>query len=475
LPKSTHKTLNRFVNTDFILLIFLFIGLCLSIATFHYVVKVHAELQEEQEEQKKQNGDIQSEPNGQYDNFGRRADNQSETVKASNLNIELVAEGLEFPTTMAFLGPSDILVLEKDNGTVRRIINSSLLEKPLLNVNVNTEKELCMCGIATSKTVSAHSYVFLYFTEIQTKPEKNSEDKESNPLANRLYRYELIDGNLQNPKLLLDLPKTAGPHHSGGAVMVGPDGNIYLPVGDFDNIRNKQYIETKAQNIKDSKDPDGRGGILRVTQDGKTVENGILGDSDPLDKYYAYGIRNSYGIDFDPVTGYLWDTENGHAYGDEINLVRPGFNSGWNKVQGIWTETKQHTEAKKTEIDQLVYFNGKGTYSPPEFTWNKTVGPTGLKFLTSDKLGQEYKNDIFVGDVNNGNIYHFDLNKDRTELVLTGKLSDKVADSSEEIYESDIVFGQGFGGITDIEVGPYDGYLYVVSSKEGKIFRIGPR
>ena len=67
------------------------------------------------------------------------------------------------------------------------------------------------------------------------------------------------------------------------------------------------------------------------------------------------------------------------------------------------------------------------------------------------------------------------MNKDRTELVLTGKLSDKVANSSEEIDESDIVFGQGFGGITDIEVGPYDGYLYVVSSKEGKIFRIGPR
>ena len=288
--------------------------------------------------------------------LGEEHDNQSETVKASKLNIELVAEGLEFPTTMAFLGPDDILVLEKDNGTVRRIINSSLLEKPLLNVNVNTEKELCMCGIATSKTVSAHNYVFLYFTEIQTKREKNSEDKESNPLANRLYRYELIDGNLQNPKLLLDLPKTAGPHHSGGAVMVGPDGNIYLPVGDFDNIRNKQYIETKAQNIKDSKNPDGRGGILRVTQDGNTVENGILGTSHPLDKYYAYGIRNSFGIDFDPVTGYLWDTENGHAYGDEINLVLPGFNSGWNKVQGIWTETKQHTESKKIRDRQFGRF-----------------------------------------------------------------------------------------------------------------------
>ena len=77
----------------------------------------------------------------------------------------------------------------------------------------------------------------------------------------------------------------------------------------------------------------GRAGILRVTQDGRPVGHGILGPDDPLNKYYAYGIRNSFGIDFDPLTGNLWDTENGPDYGDEINLVRPGFNSGWKVVQ----------------------------------------------------------------------------------------------------------------------------------------------
>ena len=111
----------------------------------------------------------------------------------------------------------------------------------------------------------------------------------------------------------------------------------------------------------------------------------------------------------------------------------------------------------------MVDFNGKGEYSPPEFTWIKPVGPTAIKFLPTDKLGKEYENDIFVGDVR-GHIYHFDLNKDRTELVLAGKLSDKVADTSAEIDEGDIIFGVGFGGITDIEVGPYDGDIYVVSN-----------
>ena len=81
---------------------------------------------------------------------------------------------------------------------------------------------------------------------------------------------------------------------------------------------------------------DGRSGILRINQDGKPVGEGILGSTFPLNLYYAYGIRNSFGFDWDPLTGKLWDTENGPHYGDEINLVEPGFNSGWVKVQGVW-------------------------------------------------------------------------------------------------------------------------------------------
>ena len=96
--------MNDVVNTDrsVLLVCFLFIGLCLSIAVFHNVVEVQGEIQKEQEEQEEQNGDIQRESKRQGDNFEGRDDNQSETVKASKLNIELVAEGLEFPTTMAF-------------------------------------------------------------------------------------------------------------------------------------------------------------------------------------------------------------------------------------------------------------------------------------------------------------------------------------------------------------------------------------
>ena len=82
-------------------------------------------------------------------------------------------------------------------------------------------------------------------------------------------------------------------------------------------------------------------GILRLTQDGKIVDKGILSDSMPLRLYYAYGIRNSFGLNFDPITGFLWDTENGPQDGDEINLVEPGFNSGWNKIYGFSSSQKK--------------------------------------------------------------------------------------------------------------------------------------
>jgi glucose/arabinose dehydrogenase len=243
---------------------------------------------------------------------------------------------------------------------------------------------------------------------------------------------------------------------------------VYLVIGELASMG------TQASNVQKGLAPDGRGGILRVTQDGGVVE-GILSNTTLLNLYYAYGIRNSFGMDFDPLTGNLWDTENGPGNADEINLVKPGFNSGWSKVQGMW-EVKEAFGGKTVlEPDNLIDFDGKGRYSIPKFVWNNTVAPTAVKFLSSDKLGTQYENDLFIGDANNGNIYRFDLNNDRTELVLQGQLTDKVADNISE--NQDIIWGKGFGIITDIQVGP-EGYLYILSINlplgRGTIFRIVP-
>ena len=106
--------------------------------------------------------------------------------------------------------------------------------------------------------------------------------------------------SLINPLLLMDLPANPGPRHNGGDLIIGPDNNIYVTIGDIDGSFKGPTTETKAQNYENGVDPDGRGGILRITQDGQPAE-GILGESIPLRIYYAYGIRNSFGMDFDPV------------------------------------------------------------------------------------------------------------------------------------------------------------------------------
>ena len=389
-------------------------------------------------------------------------------INDRNLKAQIVFKGIGYPTTMAFLGPDDILVLEKNTGMVKRIVNDVMLKKPLLDVSVANQNERGMLGIAVAPVRQANipRYVFLYYTEAAVEGEDDCPKPTQcilghEPLGNRLYRYEWADNNtkLINPKQLLDLPAGPPAWHNGGKVIVGPDDNIYFPIGD------KNY-RSKTQNTQKNPDSNGTSAIYRITQDGKAVGGkGIISNKDPLDKYYAYGIRNSFGIDFDPVTKKLWDTENGPGYGDEINLVEPGFNSGWIKVQGFWQQLKNQTIVKVIGTPKgLVDFNGNGKYSPSEFTWNETVGPTAIKFLHSDKLGKQYQNTIFVGDVDTGNLYNFKLNPQRTALLLDGKLADKVADNPDEL--SSVIFGKGFGGITDIQVGP-DGYLYVLSLYQG--------
>jgi aldose sugar dehydrogenase len=397
----------------------------------------------------------------------------------SSLSSQLITRGLKAPSAMTFIGPNDILVTEKDKGNVQRITNGIILEQPLLHVDVTKIDERGLLGVAiSSNTTEKVRYVFLYYTEAEI----NEKGKPTpDPLGNRVYRYDLSNGKLQNPKLLLDLPALPGPRHNAGKIAIGPDNNLYVSIGDVDGSFRGVATETKAQNYEDGPSPDGRSGILRITQDGSPVGSGILGPTPILNLYYAYGIKNSFGFDFDPITGKMWDTENGPAFGDEINLVEPGFNSGWVKAQGIWKvlpepggigEPERGTVITNGSLD-LVDFGGKGKYSRPEFTWGNTVAPTALKFLASDKLGGQYENDIFVGDVKFGNIYHFKLNKDRTGLALNGVLADKIA-SGEDGTEQ-IEFAEGFGAITDLEIGP-DGYLYVLvfDNEDGRIYKISP-
>ena len=393
------------------------------------------------------------------------------SINDDNLLVQKVTDGLEIPTSMAFLGPNDLLVTEKETGKVIHIVDGQIQDEPALDVTVANSIERGLLGIAISKQPDGKTFVFISFTESGNEVDGSDVESNVDPAGNRLYRYEYVDGQLINPVLLLDLtaiPPNDRGEHNGGKIRIGPDNNIYFIVGEVGGHR------TQAQNIEDGPPPNGLGGVLRITQDGQIIHGEpLFGNELPLNLYYAMGIRNSFGMDFDPVTGNLWDTENGPYTGDEINLVFPGFNSGWSLIQGL---SQNDLLGSGATSDDLVYF-GKGSYAEPKLSWVTPIGITALKFLNSDKLGKQYQNNMFVGDINNGLLYRFILNDARDEISFdsgytgnTALLADKEVNDPKE--NQPFIFGQGFGGITDIEVGP-DGFLYVLSYT-GSLFRIVP-
>jgi hypothetical protein len=191
------------------------------------------------------------------------------------------------------------------------------------------------------------------------------------------------------------------------------------------------------------------GSIFKVDTENNNVE------------LFAMGIRNSFGLAVDPVTGYLWDTENGPDKFDEINLVKPGFNSGWILTMGPTVDSPIFSQSFENFV-----------YSDPEFSWYRTVGLTAIAFPDKDGF-RKYSDWIFVGDVNNGRIYKFQLNADRTGFVFSNPgLSDLVLDDNDKIDE--ILFARGIqGGVTDIEF--HNDAMYVISIFDGSIYKIYPK
>ena len=372
------------------------------------------------------------------------------TFTDPNLSITEITSGLSAPTTMAFIGTDDILVLQKNDGQVRRVVDGVLQAGVVLDVAVDNASERGMLGIATHPNFPSSPFVYLYYTESST-----GSDGSGSAAGNRVYRYSWNGAALTNPLLILNLPASPGPNHDGGIIAFGPDGKLYVVIGDLN--RNGQL-----QNFSGGPVPDDTSVVLRLNDDGSTpIDNPFFSQGGNLAKYYAYGIRNSFGMAFDPVTDELWITENGPGSFDEINMVEPGFNSGWEKLMG--PDARNANNAT-----DLVAIAGSH-YADPKFSWLNTVGPTAIVFLDSTSLGGQYENDIFVGDINNGNLYRFKPNGMRNGLVFSGAgLTDLVADNSAELDET--IIGTDFAGITDLKVGP-DGRLYVVSFA-GKIYAI---
>jgi glucose/arabinose dehydrogenase/plastocyanin len=428
----------------------------------------------------------------------------------SDFKIEEYVTGLFVPVNMEFI-ENDLLVLEKNTGTVRHIKDNKLLDFPILDVEVSNYGEHGLLGIT-----SVDNSVYLFFTEAYHDGGR--------ALENRVYKYTWNGNELVEPILLKKIPGFER-EYLGGELVSDLDGKVYAVTGENYKIgllqnhpENKSYRhfssvasadENARRTLSDSfehllscskisfqhyttnpfgwqsEQPDLTENpfelnILNIFgnldsclrqfsyenfSNGHWKDTSSIIQIEPKGEYVAIGIRNSFGLAVDPQTGFMWDTENGPDVYDEINLIEKKFNSGWAIIQG------PSNGKSLPEISEYSEYQ----YSEPEFSWELPVGVTAIEFPNSNDF-VKYKDFLFVADTNNGIIYKFKLDESRTKFefkspYLQDNVLNMLKDSSGNEPMDEIVFAKNLGLISDMKFGP-DGALYVISLMEGKIYKI---
>jgi len=382
----------------------------------------------------------------------------AQSVVDQSLRVQTWAKGFNSPTGLAFLNDAgDAFVLEKNTGQVKLLRNRAIAGT-VLDLAVANDSERGLLGVALSPSFATDNFVYIYYTA--------STSDGGQAFDNRVDRFRWNGSSLTLDRHIVRMPGGPGPNHDGGKIAFGRDNKLYVMMGDVN-------LNGRTTNFQSSDELTRSAAILRLSLNGRGVPSNpfynaanIGTANEPLNDIYAYGVRNGFGMDFDPVSGDLWDTENGPGNWDEINRVRPGFNSGWQDLMGPNSRTGG-------SVAGLESLGAASYYSDPRFSWVEPVAPTDLHFLLNSKLGGAYKSDMFVGTFRgNGTLLRFDLSPSRKTLSLAGPLADGVADNSEGSLfgeQSGVVFGSNFGSISDIITGP--GGMYVLSLS-GNLYRI---
>lgn len=434
----------------------------------------------------------------------------SQVVNDPNLQVTTLASGLVSPISAAFLGVDDLLVSEKASGKVKRIKNGIITE--VLDLPVNSASERGMLGMVLHPDFPSNPSVYIYWSESTTGAD--SVDLSTVALrGNRLDQFTWNGANLvyaktlwTNRSLQTDAGQPVRGNHNGGVIRFGPDKKLYLIIGDTGRrgwLQNNKQGPNPDDQFGGPKPDENRttGVILRFNDDGSApVDNPFFGFGlfSTINYVYAYGVRNSFGMAFDPFSGALWTEENGDDAFDEINKVGPGFNGGWVQVMGPLSRINQFRDIEVASggIQQLrwppervatdprlaerrMYVLPGSHYTDPQFSWKYAIATAGLCFQPSDALGAEYKGDLFVTEgrttLLGGFIMKFDLTDDRSTLKFSDPLlNDRVADNAAkfDVKESEsLVFGSGFGIAPSIEHSP-TGTLIVVSLDKGAIYEI---
>lgn len=473
------------------------------------------------------------------------ADSTPATMLDPTLQVSTVLNaGLSQPIGIVFLqGAQDYLVLEKASGQVKRVVNGAILPAPVLDLAVNSNSERGLLSLALHPQFPAVPFVYVYWTESLSGSDSNAVAQVA-LLGNRVDRYTWTGSTLVFDRNLIRLrarqtdnvtvpnhPGTTNPNengnHNGGPIRFGPDGKLYVFMGDqgrrgwLQNLATGPFITAPLlDDTFGGPEPDDAhltGVILRLNDDGSTPADnpffaagaslgGAVGAN--LQRIYSYGHRNGFGIAFDPFTGTLWASENADDAYAELNRVVPGMNGGWVQFAGPISRVRDWKTIEMTQFNQSLqqvrYPPSRAVYTPsaaaarlvmlpgavykdPELSWRYEVGPSGAAFVGGTGLGAANAGTLWMGSARafsqvggtGGSLYRIRLTADRLNVDTSAdpRLADKVADNLfraqkfEGTESETLIVGTGFGVVTDIQQAP-DGSLYVVSLSDNTIYRI---
>lgn len=193
----------------------------------------------------------------------------------------------------------------------------------------------------------------------------------------------------------------AGTEHFGGRLLFGPDKMLYVVVGEGGNPANAQDLSSNNY-----------GKVLRMTATG-----GIPADNSFGDRVFAYGLRNSIGMDFDPVSGRLWLVDNGPNCNDEVNVIGKGKNYGWGPLSAKPDACGTPPSIQDTNRDGP-------SPEPVRYVYNPSIGPTGATFCSNCNLGSASARRFFFADWNTGKIRRLSLNSTRWDVASQGVVYD---------------------------------------------------
>jgi glucose/arabinose dehydrogenase len=329
--------------------------------------------------------------------------------------VETYVRNLVVPWGIAFAPDGRLFITERP-GRVRIVSGNQLLQTPALTLDdVSAVSESGLLGIALHPDFASNHFVYIVYTA-----------QAGGRIVNRLARYREVNNTLAERAVLFDeIP--AASNHDGSRVKFGPDGLLYMTMGDA-------AVASLAQDLGSY-----AGKIFRLRDDGRSAPGNPF--ASPI---FSYGHRNPQGIDFHPVTGELWETEHGPTGFDEVNRIRAGANYGWPEITG---------SEERAGMERPVLF-----YTP-------SIAPSGTAFYRGTRI-PAFTNNLFFGTLAGNHLHRVRLNAAGTEVVGEERLLDRV-----------------YGRIREVVSGP-DGFLYFSTSnrdgrgspaaEDDRIFRIRP-